>query len=58
MISLKGQLCKDVILSIAQLRETIVCGLVFNRISVRFLMAPVQWCSGYVSFLLFHGTYP
>ena len=29
-----------------------VCGLVFNRISVRFLMALVQWCSGYVSFLL------
>ena len=28
-----------------------VCGLVFNRISVRFLMALVQWCSGYVSFL-------
>ena len=31
-----------------------VCGLVFNRISVRFLMALVQWCSGYVSFLLEH----
>ena len=25
--------------------------MVFNRISVRFLMALVQWCSGYVSFL-------
>ena len=33
------------------LHELAVCGLVFNRISVRFLMALVQWCSGYVSFL-------
>ena len=27
-----------------------VCGLLLNRISVRFLMALVQWCSGFVLF--------
>ena len=37
--------------SILYYTEVVVCGLVFNRISVRFLMALVQWCSGYVSFL-------
>ena len=30
--------------------------LVCNCISVRFLMALVQWCSGYVSFL-YGGAY-
>ena len=39
----------------AQCRQSALCvhclRMVFNRISVRFLMALVQWCSGYLSFL-------